>query len=193
METWATFSIIDHRKPVYRQALALFDKIVIPIPPNPIGDQTKKELEQLQADADYLVEKGAAKVFKWDTDAFQDWRRPLLAEAASAKVNRDIFLDTRLMLAEKVEVKEVQAIPVYGSPSQFKDSRITLMQVEQALTLEILQDLPVPPDDTPLENLISLRDKAAFRKALNELLDWKRLKAPGIFLSENRPQRWRLR
>lgn len=26
METWATFSIVDHRKPIYRQALALFER-----------------------------------------------------------------------------------------------------------------------------------------------------------------------
>jgi hypothetical protein len=26
METWATFSVVDHRKPIYRQALALFDR-----------------------------------------------------------------------------------------------------------------------------------------------------------------------
>jgi hypothetical protein len=49
METWATFSIIDHRKPIYRQALALFDSIVVPLPPTPIGDQTQKELNQLKA------------------------------------------------------------------------------------------------------------------------------------------------
>jgi hypothetical protein len=31
MQTWETFSIIDHRRPVYRQALALVDRIVVPI------------------------------------------------------------------------------------------------------------------------------------------------------------------
>src|SRR6202020_2482495 len=50
METWATLSITDHRKPIYRQALALFDKIVVPIPSSPIGDQTVEELDQLEAD-----------------------------------------------------------------------------------------------------------------------------------------------
>jgi len=51
METWATFSIIDHPAPVYRQALALFDGIVVPIPPQPIGDQTAEELEQMERSA----------------------------------------------------------------------------------------------------------------------------------------------
>jgi hypothetical protein len=60
METWATFSIIDHRKPIYRQALALFDRIVVPLPPKPIGDQTQEELDQLEA-VDYLREAQAAE------------------------------------------------------------------------------------------------------------------------------------
>jgi hypothetical protein len=46
METLATFSIIDHRKPIYRQALALFDRIVVSLPPKSIGDQTQEELDQ---------------------------------------------------------------------------------------------------------------------------------------------------
>ena len=40
METWATFSTIDHRKPLYRQALALFDRIVVPLPPKPVSQLT---------------------------------------------------------------------------------------------------------------------------------------------------------
>ena len=47
METWATFSIIDHRKPIYRQALTLFDSIVVPLPLTPIGDQTQESRGRL--------------------------------------------------------------------------------------------------------------------------------------------------
>ena len=188
METWATFSIIDHRKPVYRQALALFDKIVVPIPPNPIGDQTQAELDQLRAEIDYLEQNKAAERFDWNSDAFQEWRRPYMAEAASAKINRDAFLDTRLMAAEKLgrEHPGVQAIPVYGGPEQFNQAKTNLMEVEKAFTQEILQRLPVPDDNTPLENLVKLREKKAFRSALEDLLEWKRLRVPGIVLDANR-------
>jgi hypothetical protein len=188
METWATFSIIDHRKPVYRQALALFDKIVVPIPPKPIGNQTQDELDQLRAEVDYLEANKAAERLDWDSDAFQDWRQPYLAEATAAKINRDIFMDTRLMGVEKVERENpgVQAVPVYQGKQQFDDSKATLMQVEQALTLEILQRLPVPDENTPLENLVHLRENPAFRTALNDLLDWKRLRIPSIVMDQNR-------
>lgn len=187
METWGTFSIVDHRKPVYRQALALFDRIIVPIPPEPIGDQTKEELLQLEAEIEYLSGKGAAKAYEWSSDAFQDWRRPFLAEATSAGVNRDIFHDTRLMLVDKLATSEVQAVPVYAGLEQYDRSRQELMQVEQALTLQILQRLPVPDYDTPLENLIQLRDRPAFRRALSDLLEWKRLQVPAIVMDKDRP------
>lgn len=98
METWATLSIIDHRKPIYRQALALFDRIVVPLPPTRIGDQTQEELNQLKAEVDYLREAKAAEPYEWKSAAFEELRRPFLAQALAAGLNRDAFSDTRLML-----------------------------------------------------------------------------------------------
>lgn len=187
METWATFSIIDHRKPLYRQALALFDRIVVPLPPKPIGDQTQQELDQLEAEVDYLKDAEAAEPYKWSSAEFEEWRRPLLAESLALGFNRDALHDTRLMLSEQFfRRKDVQAVPVYGGQQQFADSRKALVQVEEALTVEVMQRLPVPEYDTPLENLVKLRENPAFRQALNDLLEWKRDKAPAIVLAEDR-------
>jgi hypothetical protein len=185
METWATFSTVDHRKPIYRQALALFDKIVVPVPPTPIGDQTTEELHQLEADIGYLVDEGAAVRYEWRSDEFQAWRMPFLAEAVSAGVNRDVFQDSRLMLAERLASENVQAVPVYGGRKQYA-ARQELVEVEEALSLQIIQRLPVPDYDTPLENLIRLRNKPAFRTALADLLEWKRLQVPAIVMSPDR-------
>jgi hypothetical protein len=188
METWATFSIVDHRAPVYRQALALFDRIVVPVPPQPIGDQTSEELTQLAAEIKYLASHGAAALHQWSSNAFEEWRRPLLAEAVATRLNRDAFLDTRLMLAETFTSGEVQAVPVYNGNEHYLRSRQELYQAEDALTVEILQRLPVPNYDTPLENLVELRKKAAFRTALDDLLEWKRLQLPAIVLAKERPR-----
>jgi hypothetical protein len=189
METWATFSIIDHRKPVFRQALALFDRIVVPVPPTPVGDQTQEELNQLIADVTYLEKHKAAKIFEWSSDAFEAWRRPFLAEATSAKINRDVFHDTRLMEVEKLrKLPGIQAVPVYRGTEQFNQAKEDLIEVQEALTLEILQRLPVPDDNTPLEKLVSLREKPAFRKALEDLLEWKHLRVPAIALDNNRQE-----
>ena len=64
MQTWATFSIVDHPKPIYRQALALFDRIVVPLPFRPLGDQTPEELNQLRAEIDYIENKTAAQAVR---------------------------------------------------------------------------------------------------------------------------------
>lgn len=187
MQTWATFSIVDHRKPIYRQALALFDRIVVPVPAEPIGDQTPDELTQLRVEIGYLAEHRAAEIYPWSSEDFQDWRKPFLAEAASAHINRDIFQDTRLMVAAKLASSGVQAVPVYGGQEQYDESRRQLMQVEEAVTVEILQRLPVPDYDTPLENLIGLRGNPAFRTALDNMLEWKRLRVPAIVFEQDRP------
>jgi hypothetical protein len=187
METWATFSIIDHRRPIYRQALALFDRIVVPLPSKPIGDQTQAELDQLEAEVEYLKRAKAAEPYEWKSAAFEEWRQPFLAESLAAGFNRDPFLDTRLMLSEQLYSPDVLAIPVYGGQQQFT-ARKALKQAEEALTIEIVQRLPVPEYDTPLENLVKLRGKPAFRKALDDLLEWKRDKAPAIVLAEDRKE-----
>ena len=112
--------------------------------------------------------------------------QPFLAEALAAGFNRDPFLDTRLMLSEELHYEDVLAIPVYGGQEQFTDSHKALMQAEEALTIEIMQKLPVPDRDTPLENLVRLRETPAFREALDDLLEWKRDKAPAIVLAKDR-------
>src|SRR5260221_1307862 len=111
METWATFSIIDHRAPVYRQALALFDRIVVPIPREPIGDQTREELTQLEAEITYLAAHHAAGLHEWHSYVFAECRRPVLAAAIADRFNRDSYADTRMMFAESFTSSEVQALP----------------------------------------------------------------------------------
>jgi hypothetical protein len=186
-ETWATFSITDHRAPIYRQALALFDKIVVPIPKEPIANQTKDELEQLAAEVQYLEDEEAAVLQKWDSELFQEWQQTYLAEALSANLNRDAFQDTRLMLAEQFESEEVEAVPVYGDRTQYSRSKTELMQVEEALTVQITQRLPVPERDTPFAELIRLRrENDAFRTALTEMLEWKRHRAREILAEKDR-------
>jgi hypothetical protein len=186
VETWATFSVTDHRLPIYRQALALFDRIVVPLPREPVGDQTQEELDQLRADVDYLKGVNAAEPYDWQDARFDQWREPFLAQALAAGFNRDADHDSRLMLSNQLCSPDVQAIPVYGGPELFANSNSALGLANEALTVEIAQRLPVPDYDTPLENLVRLRQNPAFRRALEDLLEWKRDKAPAIVLAEDR-------
>src|SRR5262245_15225437 len=185
METWATFSIIDHRAPIYRQALALFDRIVVPIPPKPIGDQTEEELEQLSADVSYLEENGAAIFYEWSSSDFQEWRQARMGAALAASVNRDAYRDTRDMLAHELTAKNVRAIPVFGE-AQYDEFEKSSFHVEEALRVRIAQRIPLPEFDTPLESLVRLRDDPGFQVARESLLAWIHTKMPAIVLSANK-------
>jgi hypothetical protein len=116
----------------------------------------------------------------------EEWRKPFLAVALASGLSRDAFGDTRLMIADLVHSQDVQAIPVYGGQQHFADSCKSLPQAEEAPTIEILQKLPVPEYNTPLENLVRLCENPAFRQALQDLLEWKRDRAPQVILSEDR-------
>ena len=123
-ELWGTFSIYDHRDEIFKQSLILFDRIVIPIPNESLGNQTQKELDQLYADATFLSNNDAAIIYEWDTNEFQDWQRGFLREALSENLSlekRDNLYDTRLMLQEETEslkpkgVNRITTLPVYGA------------------------------------------------------------------------------
>jgi hypothetical protein len=90
------------------------------------------------------------------------------------------------MIAEKLKEDGVSAVPVYGGMEPYEASKKDLGWADQALTIEIMQQLPVPEYDTPLEALVTLRGNPAFRQALNDLLEWKHLQLPGIVLAEDR-------
>ena len=97
-EYWATFSIFDHRKPLFRQSLVLFDRIVVPIPTEPVGDQTDEELEKLRADVCWLEKQEAARLVEWDPEEFRTWRNSRSAESMSVVLNRDLQYATRLQV-----------------------------------------------------------------------------------------------
>ena len=192
-ECWATFSTIDHRSPMYRRALVLFDRIVVPMPSRPVGDQTEQELEQLAADVAYLERHDAAVGARWDSQEFQSWRRPFMAEAVAGKLNRNIFHDSRLMLMEKAElmkppgVEEVVAVPVYSGAESLQQTLDSLMSVQQALNVEIMHRLPVPADDTPLSDLVGLRRKASFMASMRDLRRWQQRVLPEIDAARSKP------
>lgn len=79
-EYWSAFSIFDHRGPLYRKALVLFDRVVMPVPTAVVRNSKQElvidqqEIDALSTDADYLVKEGAAIRFDWDINEFYKWR-----------------------------------------------------------------------------------------------------------------------
>src|SRR5688572_8062323 len=171
-EHWATFSIYDHRTALYRQALLLFDRVVIPIPAAPFGDLGTEELDALNADAEYLRSEDAAVPFAWDPATFQSWQASVASEALASTLNRDPLFATRLQLSEQAlplkpaGVDSVVAVPVYRGAAAYEGSAEELRRdgLQDAVLLEVvLPRVPVPAADAPLERVVELRRRESFQ------------------------------
>lgn len=198
-EHWATFSIYDHRTPLYRQALLLFDRIVVPVPAAPLADLTEAELDALNADVEYLRSNDAAVSFGWDPGSFLSWQASVASEALASTLNRDPLYATRLQLAEQAlplkpkGVDSVVAVPVYRSEMAFGASSEELRNdgLQDVVLLEVvLPRLPVPVSDVPLQSIIDLRGKDSFREATFNLRKWQARVLPDLLKDpDNRVQR----
>jgi len=191
-EYWATFSIYDHRTSLFRQALILFDRIVVPIPTRAFGGVSREEIDRLDAEVQFLETEGAAKKVAWDPDEFADWRReagkpaPGQQEAVARKLVKDPPYLTRLQLKEQTEAAvaralpegaiSVTAIPVYGTRESYEDSTAELKgHMEERVTLEVLMNqIPTPAESVSFEDILRLRNKPTFQASLTALRNWQR-------------------
>jgi hypothetical protein len=186
-EYWGTFSIYDHRRPIYRQALVLFDRIVVPVPIRPVGNLTEAEIEQVAQEAQWLKKEGAAEVVDWDPDEFKDWRdkKQGHGEAIARCLVKDPPYATRLMLQEETHkrvasvlpegVLSVTPVPVYGSKETYRKLTDGLEHIEEKLVLDVLlPEIPVPAPDSDLGVIMTLRQDQGFQAALQALRRWQR-------------------
>lgn len=179
-EYWGTFSIYDYQTPRYRQSLVLFDKVVIPLPTEPIGNVTAKEIERLSAEVKYLEKEGLAVAVQWDRATFEAWREGHAGEAIAQLIDGDRQLATRLQLQESVEKKlqaepsvpgqKRRAIPVYADWNQF-DSAWKDFQPAQVFDI-VARRLALPADDVPLEDIVKLRARKSFSEPMKALRRW---------------------
>jgi hypothetical protein len=190
-EYWATFSIYDHRTPVYRQALLLFDRIVVPIPSREFGGLKDQEIERLRSEVQFLEKQGAAKSIEWDPDEFAGWRSEAEkrevghSEALARRLAGDPPYLTRLQLKENTEKRaatlvgegvSVIAIPVYGSRQNYNAATAQLKgYLREHLTLQVLlKQVPVPAERVAFEDILHLRNRKSFQASLRALRKWQR-------------------
>jgi len=183
-EFWGTLSIYDHRHPMFIRSLLLFDRIVIPIPPNPIYDLTQEELDRLRVDAEYLQEHGAAKIYEWNPTAFDEYLRDHMKEALAVG-SYDALYESRLLLQTRVDtlkpddVMDITAIPIYSARKGFEDAYQTIAPFEQQQLMVQLGQLIIMPDGVvPLAELIRLRESREFAAARIAFRDWQFKKLP---------------
>lgn len=147
-EYWATFSIFDHRGPLYRKALVFFfDRVVMPVPTVPVGNLKQPEIDALSADADYLANSGAGVRFDWNPDEFFAWLEGIVnqdslhGEALAKVLANDPPYATRLQVSQKYTgiakellpagVDSVTAVPVYGTPETYEHATANLYTAER--------------------------------------------------------------
>jgi len=181
-EFWGTLSIYDHRDPIFIRSLILFDRIVIPIPENPFGTLTSKELKNVYENAKKLEKNKAAVIYSWKLDEFEQWETETMREALALK-KTDKLYHTRMQgvaktddLKKQAGVEYVSAAPVYGARKKFEEaySKITLDQ-KNNLTIELGQLITVPEmtkDPDLLDKIIALRGEDKFKSSMLALRDW---------------------
>lgn len=197
-ESWATFSIYDHRTPIYRRALLLFDRIVVPVPARPVGSLLPSEIDELSADVAYLAENEAAVRFDWDPVGFQSWQQSVASEALARTLNQDRQFASRLFVAQEYTplipagVESVTAVPVYHDPKSYDASAEELRNdvMETALLEIVLPRLPIPDDDVPLESIVAFRKKDQFSESLHQVRKWQKKILPEL-LSDDPEKRAR--
>lgn len=190
-EFWGTFSIYDHRSPAYKQMLLYFDRIVVPVPNNPIFDLSEEEIDQLRAEVLFLQGEGAARLVEWDQAEFEGWRdshdtRGIGApEGLARRLVGDPPYQSRLMLKEETEQKldmlraetdalSITAVPVYPAKERFEAASDSLNgYLPEQLTLDVvLRVLPLPSPNSPFEDILRIREKESFQSSLRALREW---------------------
>jgi hypothetical protein len=213
---WGTFSIYDHRADYYRPSLLLFDRVVMPVPTHLVGSLTnREELEQLESEAKWLEEQDCAVYYKWDPGVFADWQaKELNASAAtflSTKVQAasragDAQLNTRYQLQwlvdsgvirlPDVSSADVTTMPVFESRQAYvglEPERLDIDAARQA-TLELIIDaFPVPAPDTPLEQIIDLRERDFIGHQMGKLRAWQLELIEDLVDVGDNLDRWNLR
>lgn len=177
---WGTFSIYDYQTPLYRRSLVLFDKVVIPIPKEPIKSVTQQEIDRLSQEVLYLKKEGLAEGVEWEKSDFELWRESHSGEAIAQLLDKDRQLATRLQVQESVKKNltgkfaeaggDIRAIPVYADWKEF-DSAWKSAGATQVFDI-VARQLPVPADDAPLEDIVELRGRKSFQESMHGLRSW---------------------
>jgi len=193
---WGTFSIYDYdyQTPRFRQALVLFDKIVIPIPTEPIkgreGEINASDLTRLCAEAQYLEDSGAAIRVEWNRHEFDAWREAKAGEAIAQLLDEDRQIATRFQIQEAIEANFVRngilqhqgsqslvatdtpvtVTPVYGNWQEYHS--VWEHGADTQFIELVAEQMPMPTDDAPQEELVELRHRESVKNFMPAFRDW---------------------
>jgi hypothetical protein len=176
-EYWGALSIFDYRRPIFRQALVTFDRLVLPVPTDVIVDLTEEEISRITEDAMLLARHDAAVPISWSP---KEWECGVVGKLTTCIITNNPEQETRIGLTDYVADRLEEfapgvtrtAIPVYCSHYSY-EKMVQARLSEEMIVFEILmEDVLLPAEDVPLSAILKLRSRDKFRRAIAELRRW---------------------
>ena len=203
-EYWGTLSIYDHRQPYFRPSMLLFDKIVIPVPTRPWKEMDQAEMERLGADAEWLRQNEVAVVLHWDPTVFDAWYHDHLGVLAAVKPDKQTstryqlkwLVDNRKLDDIKIP-SDVTAVPLFVNREQYVEENtpesLDAARAAQATIDLILPAFPAARPDTPLEDIVRLREQGFVEHQVRALRSWQAELMSDLVALGDEPARWKAR
>jgi len=178
---WGILAPNDHRKPLFRTSLLLFDQLVVPDSPLISNDLSAQEIDQFCADIDYLSGQGAVQQFHWNQQEFENWCRKSSGSSGDEVLQRWPNCATRYYLQHQCsglladDRSPVAAFPLYLNPKFFDIISLTPedSRGDGRLILEVIfPNFPTPSEETSLEEILFRRREKSFEASLQKMRSW---------------------
>jgi hypothetical protein len=191
-EVWGTFAINDHcRERAFVADVMLYDRLVIPVPPDTLAEDDKKLWSPYQVDRqlELLAVLGdRARPIQWDQYHRQTWKNKFdAAKAAAAETSPDAFRMTRMQLISDVPdtVTAVESVSAYQSYEEIKDG-LKIAETDNGIQLQpgavtavlgrefLVVDEPELSDMEALKEAVALSSDRTYRRKRADYWRWQR-------------------
>ena len=186
---WGILAPNDHRKPLFRSSLLLFDQLLIPDSPSIANDLDSAEIDRLLKDVDYLSGRGVVQQVHWDRKDFEAWCKKISPSNPEEVLRKWPNCAARYYLQHQysglLADKEapVAAFPVYLNHKFFDiiSAKPQVSSADQRLILEVvLPNFPAPSEGASLDDILWLRESKSFQAALQKMRSWQMDVFPGL-------------
>ncbi len=178
---WGILAPNDHRKPLFRSSLLLFDQLLIPDSASIANDLDSEEIDRLRTDVDYLSTHGVVRRVHWDRKDFEAWCKRISDSSPEEVLRKWPNCATRYYLQHRYsslmadKQSPVAAFPVYLNHKFFDiiSAKPLVSSADQRLILEVIfPNFPVPSEGTSLEDILLLRESKSFQASLQKMRSW---------------------
>ena len=178
---WGILAPNDHRKPLFRSSLLLFDQLIIPDSTSIARDLEPQEIDQLETDVAFLCRRGVVQRVHWDQNEFESWCRKISPSNPNEILSKWPNCAARYYMQHKYsglsvdEKSPVAAFPLYLNHRFFDllSPNPQAPSADQRLILEVIfPSFPVVSEKLSLDKILSRRESKSFNVCLQRLRSW---------------------